>query len=221
MTAATDAMWQNFLGNLPLMAILRGIRPPEALDVAEALYAAGFLCLEVPLNSPEPLESISRIRTRFEGKLLVGAGTVLTVAQVNAVVGAGAQLVVSPNTNPEVITAVKSAGMISNPGFATPTEAFAALQAGADALKLFPAELFTPAALRALKAVLPAAVPVIPVGGISSTNMAAYLACGAAGFGIGSSVYQPGVSALEVSHRATELVAAWRKHPLRAESQTS
>ena len=219
MTPATDAMWQTFLSNLPLIAILRGIRPPEALDVAEALHTAGFLCLEVPLNSPEPLESISRIRHRFEGELLVGAGTVLTVAQVDAVVGAGAQLVVSPNTSPEVITAVKSAGMISIPGFATPTEAFAALQAGADALKLFPAELLPPAALKALKAVLPAAVPVIAVGGISSTNMAAYLACGAAGFGIGTSVYKPGVSALEVSQRAAEFVAAWRKKPPRAQSQ--
>lgn len=210
MTPALDAPWRRLLRDLPLIGILRGIQPSEAIEVAQALRSAGFVCVEVPLNSPAALESIRKIRERFDGELLVGAGTVLTVGEVAAAFGAGAQLAVSPNTSPEVIRAVTNSGMISIPGFATPTEAFAALEAGADALKLFPAENAPPAVLSALKAVLPAAVPIIPVGGISGANMAAYLAGGAAGFGIGSSVYKPGVSAEAVHRRAAELVAAWR-----------
>ncbi|HEX3837731.1 MAG TPA: 2-dehydro-3-deoxy-6-phosphogalactonate aldolase [Steroidobacteraceae bacterium] len=206
-----DTLWREFLDHLPLIAILRGIQPAEAVAMAQALCAAGFRCLEVPLNSPAALESIARIRDRFEDRLLIGAGTVLNLDEVNAAFGVGALLVVSPNSKPEVIRAVKSAGMISIPGFATPTEAFAALDAGADALKLFPAEQAAPAVLRAFKAVLPPAVPVIAVGGISSENMASYRACGAAGFGIGTSLYRPGASAEEVHRRATEMVAAWHE----------
>ncbi len=211
MTPALEAPWRQFLRELPLIGILRGIQPSEALEVAQALRSAGLLCLEVPLNTPAALESIGRIRERFEGELLVGAGTVLNVGEVAAALGAGAQLAVSPNTNPQVIRAVTSAGMISIPGFATATEAFAALEAGADALKLFPAENAAPAVLKALKAVLPAAVPIIPVGGISGENMASYLACGAAGFGIGTSVYKAGLSAEAVHRRAAGLVAAWHE----------
>jgi 2-dehydro-3-deoxyphosphogalactonate aldolase len=209
MTASGESLWHEVLSKLPLIAILRGIQPIEALEVAGALSSAGFLCIEVPLNSPEPLASIGRIREQYDGKLLVGAGTVLTVAEVAAVHQAGAQLAVSPNTDPAVITAAKDAQMISIPGFSTPTEGFTSIAAGADALKLFPAELASPGVLRAMKAVLPAAVPILPVGGISTTNMRAYLTAGAAGFGIGSSIYSPGLSAAAVELRAAEFVRAW------------
>jgi 2-dehydro-3-deoxyphosphogalactonate aldolase len=209
MTDSNATLWREVLAKLPLIAILRGLRPSEASGVAAALSSAGFLCVEVPLNSPEPLDSIRRIREHFDGKLLVGAGTVLTVAEVSAVHQAGAQLVVSPNTNAAVISAVKAAGMISIPGFSTPTEAFSALAAGADALKLFPAESAPAVVLRALKAVLPASVPILPVGGISTANMGSYLMAGAAGFGIGSSIYATGVSAEVVGARAMAFVEAW------------
>lgn len=209
MTVSHETLWHEVLAKLPLVAILRGLQPTEASDVAAALIAAGFLCVEVPLNSPEPLESIRRIREQFDGKLLVGAGTVLSVVQVRTVRDAGAQLAVSPDSNPQVVTAAKDAGMISIPGFATPTEAFASIRAGADALKLFPAESASPAVLRALKAVLPPTVPILPVGGISIATMPSYLAAGAAGFGIGSSIYTPGLTAQAVGQRAAEFVTAW------------
>lgn len=209
MSDSQRALWHAALARLPLIAILRGVRPSEALGVAEALSAAGFLCVEIPLNSPQPLLSISAIRERFDGRLLVGAGTVLSVAEVAAVRQAGAQLAVSPNTDAAVISASREAGMISIPGFTTPTEAFVGITAGADALKLFPAENASPQVLRALKAVLPPAVPVLPVGGIATTTMQAYLKAGAAGFGIGSSLYTPGLSADLVRLRAVDFVAAW------------
>jgi 2-dehydro-3-deoxyphosphogalactonate aldolase len=195
---------------MPLIAILRGMEPRDSLDIAEALVSAGFLCVEVPLNSPEALTSIAKIRARFDGKLLVGAGTVLSLTDVAEVQGAGAQFVVSPNTNPAVITATKHRGLLSVPGFATPTEAFAATDAGADAIKLFPAEGASPSMLRALKAVLPASCPILPVGGITPTNMTDYIAAGAAGFGIGSSIYKPGTRPQIVGERAASFVAAWR-----------
>jgi 2-dehydro-3-deoxyphosphogalactonate aldolase len=209
MTRSNEMLWHEVLSALPLIAILRGLQPSDALDVATALSSAGFLCVEVPLNSPEPLESIGIIREHFDGRLLIGAGTVLTGTEVTAVREAGAQLVVSPNTDPAVITAAKGAGMISVPGFATPTEAFTGITAGADALKLFPAEFASPAILRALKAVLPASVPILPVGGISTTNMESYLTAGAAGFGIGSSIYTSGLSADAVYQRAALFITAW------------
>ncbi len=209
MSVSNETLWHEVLSALPLIAILRGLQPFDALDVAGALSAAGFLCVEVPLNSPEPLESIRRIREHFDGKLLVGAGTVLTATEVTAVRQAGAQLVVSPNTNPAVIAAAKDARMISVPGITTPTEALMGIAAGADALKLFPAEYAPPAVLRALKAVLPASVPILPVGGISTTNMQSYLKAGAAGFGIGSSIYTSGLSADAVSQRAGLFIKAW------------
>jgi 2-dehydro-3-deoxyphosphogalactonate aldolase len=209
MSVSNEMLWREALAKLPLIAILRGLRPSEALGVATALSSAGFLCVEVPLNSPQPLDSIRSIREHFDGKLLVGAGTVLTVAEVSAVHQAGAQLVVSPNTNPAVIAAAKAAALISVPGFSTPTEAFSGLAAGADALKLFPAESAPAAVLRALKAVVPASVPILPVGGISTANMRSYVLAGAAGFGIGSSIYTAGLSAEVVRARATAFVQAW------------
>jgi len=207
----TDAMsWEHVLVAMPLIPILRGMEPRDSQSIAEALMSAGFLCVEVPLNSPDALASIAKIRIQFDGKLLVGAGTVLSIAEVAEVQGAGAQFVVSPNTNTAVIAATKHRGLVSVPGFVTPSEAFAAMDAGADALKLFPAEGSSPAVLRALKAVLPASCPILPVGGITPTNMADYIAAGAAGFGIGSSIYKPGTRPEIVRERAAGFVAAWR-----------
>jgi 2-dehydro-3-deoxyphosphogalactonate aldolase len=209
MMLAGATLWERVLSNLPLIAILRGVEPREAVDVAEALSLAGFLCVEVPLNSPHALESISALRRRFDGQLLIGAGTVITESEVAAIHQAGAQIAVSPNTNPGVIAAAKGLGLICVPGFTTPTEALAAIAAGADALKLFPAESASPRVVRALKAVLPASLPIFPVGGITIANMAAYIAAGAAGFGIGSAIYAPGASADLVRHRAAMFVKAW------------
>jgi 2-dehydro-3-deoxyphosphogalactonate aldolase len=203
--------WTTTLETLPLIAILRGLKPEEAIDIAAALEAAGFLALEVPLNSPQPLESIRRIREAFGDRLMVGAGTVLTVEEVTAVAGAGGQLIVSPNCDPAVIAATKMAGLVSAPGVFTPTEAFAALRAGADALKLFPADVAGHAALKAMKAVLPANAPVLAVGGIDPDTLAGWRRAGAAGFGIGSSLYKPGDSADVVGERARRFVLAWRE----------
>ncbi|MFM6829055.1 MAG: 2-dehydro-3-deoxy-6-phosphogalactonate aldolase [Novosphingobium sp.] len=196
------------LGALPLIAILRGITPAEAVPIADALYEAGFRCLEVPLNSPDPFASIAAMAAHLGERALVGAGTVLNVTDVARVREAGGGIVISPNTDTDVITATKTAGMISLPAFFTPSEAFRALAAGADALKLFPAEAAGPAALKAVLAVLPVGTRVFPVGGIDATTMPAYRAAGAAGFGIGSSLYAPGRSAAEVGERARALVAA-------------
>lgn len=203
--------WTNILATLPLIAILRGLRPDEAVDVAGALEAAGFLALEIPLNSPQPLESIRRVREAFGDRLMVGAGTVLTPADVTAVAEAGGQLIVSPNCDPSVIEASKAAGLVSAPGVFTPTEAFAALKAGADALKLFPADVAGHAALKAMKAVLPPAAPVLAVGGIDPETLAGWRTVGAAGFGIGSSLYKPGDGAEVVGERAQRFVQAWRE----------
>lgn len=207
---AAPIIWQQVCSHTPLIAILRGIEPAQAEPIAEALQTAGLLCLEIPLNSPRPLESIERIRARFGSSLFVGAGTVVREADVSAVEQVGAQFVVSPNTNVAVIEATKARGLIAVPGFATPTEAFTALTAGADALKLFPAESASPAVLRAMLAVLPPTLPVFPVGGITVDNMATYLAAGAAGFGIGSAIYAPGLAAQDVRERAAAFVARWR-----------
>jgi 2-dehydro-3-deoxyphosphogalactonate aldolase len=195
---------------LPLIAILRGLRPEEAEDVGEALVEAGFTLIEVPLNSPDPLVSIERLARRLEGRAALGAGTVLRVADVAAVEAAGGTMVISPNANLEVIRATAAAGMVSLPGIATPTEAFTALEAGASALKLFPAEAASPAVLKAMRAVLPKATRVLPVGGIAPDTMAPWRAAGAAGFGLGSALYTPGLSADEVGARARAFVAAWQ-----------
>lgn len=211
MTLSGAMLWQQVLARLPLIAILRGVEPREAVAIAEALRLAGLLCVEVPLNSPHALASIGRLRRHFDGRLLIGAGTVLTEAEVAAIHQAGAQLAVSPNTNLGVIAAAKGCDLICVPGFTTPTEALAGAAAGADALKLFPAESAPPAVVRALKAVLPAALPILAVGGITPAKMAAYIAAGAAGFGIGSALYTPGASAAMVGRRAAMFVKAWRR----------
>jgi 2-dehydro-3-deoxyphosphogalactonate aldolase len=194
----------------PLIAILRGVTPAEVGAVGEALFDAGFRLIEVPLNSPEPLESIARLAKAFANRAVIGAGTVLRPAEVTAVRTAGGTLIVSPNTNVEVIAATKQVGLVSLPGCATASEAFAALDAGATALKLFPAEGASPAVLKAIRAVLPAGTRVLPVGGITPSSMTPWLDAGAAGFGIGSALYSPGVALDELARRARTFVAAYR-----------
>lgn len=197
------------LDALPLIAILRGLKPDEAVEVGEAIVAAGFRCLEVPLNSPEPLESIRRLRQALDGRALVGAGTVLNVAAAREVAQAGGQLIISPNTNVEVIAETKTLGLLSLPGFFTPSEAFAALDAGADALKLFPAEIAGPKGLKAVRAVLPAETRIYPVGGVDPDSMSAWRSAGASGFGIGSAVFKPGQTPEQVGLQATDFLARW------------
>lgn len=197
------------MAECPLVAVLRGITPPEADAVGAALVVSGFRIIEVPLNSPEPFESIRIIADRFGAEALVGAGTVLSAAAVDEVATAGGRLIVMPHSDPAVIAAAKSRGLICLPGVATPTEAFAALAAGADALKLFPAEAIPPPVVKALRAVLPGSVRLLPVGSIGAHNIAAYLDAGAAGFGIGSTLYKPGKSADAVRRDAQALVDAY------------
>lgn len=192
----------------PLIAILRGVTPDEVVPIGEALIDAGFTLIEVPLNSPDPIESIARLAAAAGDRAMVGAGTVLREADVSAVAGAGGTLIISPNANPVVIAAAASRGLISLPGIATPTEAFAALDAGATALKLFPAEAASPAVLRAMRAVLPKGARVLPVGGIAPDTMTPWRDAGAAGFGLGSALYQPGFTAAQVGERAAAFVAA-------------
>lgn len=207
---ATNAAFDTAFGALPLVAILRGLTPETADDVGDVLVDAGFTLIEVPLNSPRPLDSIARLAQRLAGRALVGAGTVLDVAAVEAVAAAGGTLIVSPNTNPAVIAAAAARGLVAVPGFQTPSEAFAALDAGARALKLFPAEASSPAVLKAIRTVLPAGTAVLPVGGISPTTLVPWHAAGAAGFGIGSALFSPGVSTEALAERAAAFVAAYR-----------
>jgi 2-dehydro-3-deoxyphosphogalactonate aldolase len=195
---------------LPLIAILRGIKPIESEAVALALHAAGFRLIEVPLNSPDPFDSIARIRRALPSDALVGAGTVLRSDDVERLKAAGGELVVMPHADRTVIRAVNAAGLVCVPGVATPTEAFAALDAGADALKLFPAELISPSVLKAMRAVLPQALRLFPVGGITADAMAGYVRAGANGFGLGSALYTPGASADHVGERARRFAYAWR-----------
>jgi 2-dehydro-3-deoxyphosphogalactonate aldolase len=198
------------MAELPLVAILRGIKPEEAEAIGDTLVETGFRILEVPLNSPEPFRSIEALTRRLNDVALVGAGTVMSPEEARRVVDVGGGLVVMPHSDAEVIRAAKAAGAWCLPGVATPTEGFAALKAGADALKLFPGEALPPAVVKAWKAVFPPSVPLMPVGGIAPESMAGYVAAGAGGFGIGSALYKPGMTAAEVRQRAEAFARAWR-----------
>jgi 2-dehydro-3-deoxyphosphogalactonate aldolase len=204
-------MIQPFLDRLPLVAILRGVTPEEVVAVAESLVDAGFAIIEVPLNSLHALESIERLKAKYADEILIGAGTVTTAAQVTDVAKVGGRLIVMPHGDAEVVRAAKKAGLACFPGVATPTEAFAALANGADALKLFPAELFSPAVLKAMRAVLPQATQFLPVGGITPDSMAGYVAAGASGFGLGSSLYRRGDDPARVGRNALDFVSAWKR----------
>ena len=199
---------RDCLQRLPLIAILRGMNPEEAPWVLETL--AGFSILEVPLNSPRPLESIAYLVRHAPPGVLIGAGTVLTEAEVEGVAATGAKLIIAPNYAPPVIAAAKARGLIALPGVATPTEAFAALTAGADGLKMFPGELLPPVAVKAWRAVLPKETLLVPTGGVTPDNVAAYRAAGADGFGIGSALYKPGMSREELAQKAAAFVTAVR-----------
>lgn len=202
-------MDQRLLGKLPLVAILRGLEPDRAVEVGFALINAGFDILEVPMNSPEPLSSIEAMVQAFGDSAMIGAGTVLDTQQVDALADCGARLVVSPNCNVEVIARTAARGLVSFPGVLTPSEMFAALEAGATGLKIFPAEMVTPVILKAIRAVLPPAVPVYVVGGINAGNMRTYIAAGASGFGIGGSLFQPGKPVEDIARDAAAIVAAY------------
>ena len=201
-------MFDQYFGQCPLVAIIRGVTPDEAVPIARSMFAGGIRIIEVPLNSPEPFASIERIATDLGGTALVGAGTVLDPADVARVKQAGGRIVVSPNMDREVMRAVLEAGMVSSPGVFTPTEAFAALEAGAHALKLFPAEAASPRVVKSIRAVLPKDVPLLAVGGITPDSMAQWLEAGADGFGLGGGLYTPGQSPDETLAKARAYVAA-------------
>lgn len=199
---------EEALQSCSIIAILRGLRPEEAVEVVTLLHEVGIRVAEVPLNSPDPFESISRLAKAFAGRMVVGAGTVLSPADVNALKVAGGSISVSPDCNPDVIARAVQLGLTPLPGVFTPTEAFAAIRAGAGHLKLFPAEAASPATIKAWKAVLPSHVQIHAVGGISPTNMADWRGAGISGFGIGSNLYKPGKSRTDIARDAQALVAA-------------
>lgn len=198
--------FKSYLSQCPLVAIIRGVTPDEAERIGEALFSAGIRIIEVPLNSPEPIESIRRLSRALGDRALIGAGTVLEPGQVTEVAGAGGRLIVAPNVHRPVIEATVAAGLVSAPGYFTPSEAFDALRAGAHCLKLFPAEAASPAVVKAQRAVIPKAVPLLIVGGVRPANMQGYLDAGADGFGLGSGVYRPGQTAGEVATQAKAYV---------------
>lgn len=201
MTDLIDA-FESQLSIMPVVAILRGVRPDEIEAVGEAIIAAGITILEVPLNSPDPFASIETMARCFAGRAIVGAGTVLNNGDVARCKDAGSQIVVSPNMRPDVIKATVAAGMISTPGCLTPSEAFNALDAGAHAVKLFPGELVPPAGVKALRAVLPPTAKMLVVGGVTTENLSAYRDAGATGFGVGGAIYRAGDSAVQVGNNA-------------------
>ena len=205
---------EDFLARLramPVVAILRGVTPAEVEGVVEAIIAGGVTLIEVPLNSPDPFASIERMAKRFAGRAIIGAGTVLSVGDVQRCRDAGAQLIVSPNMRPDVITATVAGGMVSAPGCLTPTEAFAALDTGAHAVKLFPGELVSPSVVKAMRAVLPKAATVLVVGGVTVENAGAFRAAGADGFGVGSAIYRVGTSAEEAGRNAAAFAGMLRR----------
>jgi len=202
---------QTAMAHCGLIAILRGITPAEAEPVGQALYAAGFRLIEVPLNSPDPLDSIRAMRTALPADCLIGAGTVLNPDDCARIRQAGGELIVMPHSDAAVIRAAKQLGMASCPGVATPTEAYAALAAGADVLKMFPAEQLGPAVLKAWRAVMRPPIALVPVGGITPDNLSSYAQAGASGFGLGSALYKPGLSANEVGQNARAFIAAWQR----------
>lgn len=197
----------RYLDECPLVAIIRGVSPGEAEAIGDAIYEGGIRIIEVPLNSPEPLKSIEALARNFGDRVLVGAGTVLDPPDVARVRDVGGRIIVSPDTNTEVIAAAAAAGLISSPGYFTPSEAFAAIRAGATALKLFPAEAASPGVLKAQLAVIPAEVPVLAVGGIKPDNMRPWLQAGATGFGLGGGLFKPGQSPAETLDKARAYVA--------------
>jgi 2-dehydro-3-deoxyphosphogalactonate aldolase len=201
---------QPWLDRCPLIAILRGVRPDEIIPIGAALEEAGVVIVEVPLNSPQPLDSIRLLAETFGDRILVGAGTVMTPAQVEDIAGVGGRLIVTPHADPDLVRAAKRLNMLAAPGFFTPAEAFRLLDAGADAIKLFPAEGSNPAALRGMRAILPPGTLVIPVGGVAADNIPLWHGAGAAGYGIGSSIYKPGDTPQIVGRKAAALVAACR-----------
>jgi 2-dehydro-3-deoxyphosphogalactonate aldolase len=203
---ATD-LFHRHLDQCPLVAIIRGVTPDEAEAIGEAIYESGIRIIEVPLNSPDPMRSIERLAAKFGDRMLVGGGTVLQADQVHAVKESGGGLIVSPNTNVEVIEETVEAGLVSSPGYFTPSDAFDALEAGATALKLFPAEAASPAVLKAQRAVIPPSVPILIVGGVKPDSLGPWVNAGADGFGLGGGLYQPGQSPAETLDKARAYVA--------------
>ena len=202
------ALLKPWMDRCPLVAILRGITPSEAVDIGVALRDTGFSMIEVPMNSPDAFTSIALLAGRFGEAVMIGGGTVMDTTQVARIADAGGRLVVMPHAYPVVVEAAKKRGMVCLPGFATPTEAFAMIAAGADGIKLFPAEANPPPVLKAMRAVLPRQMPVLPFGGITPDNMAAYWQAGASGFGLGSALYRPGDDANTVTGKAMAFIAA-------------
>ncbi|MGN6850470.1 MAG: 2-dehydro-3-deoxy-6-phosphogalactonate aldolase [Sphingomicrobium sp.] len=208
---SANELLHRYLDECPLIAIIRGITPDEAQAIGHAIYEGGIRIIEVPLNSPDPLNSIERLAKRFGEQMLVGAGTVLSAAEVARVQGAGGRIIVSPDTNTEVISATAKAGLVSSPGYFTPSEAFTAIRAGATALKLFPAEGASPSVLKAHLAVLPTNIPYFAVGGIKPDNMRPWLEAGATGFGLGGGLYKAGQTPAETLEKARAYVAGLKR----------
>jgi 2-dehydro-3-deoxyphosphogalactonate aldolase len=203
--------FEDSFRQMPIIAILRGVKPTEAVTIAEAVFESGIRVIEIPLNSPEPLASIRRVADAFSGRAVVGAGTVLSEAQVDSVAESGGRIIVSPNMDPQVIRKTKARGLVSAPGIMTPSEAFAALAAGADVLKIFPGEFFSLPVIRAMAAVLPKASVLVLVGGVTPEAIAAFRGSPVKGFGVGSSLYRPGMSAADVKGMAVRFADAARR----------